>query len=220
LKKALLVKALLVIFSVLLIDQFIKIWVKTHFFIGETYYVFGLNWFQIHFIENNGMAYGMEFAGKYGKIILTIFRIIASGAIAWYLYTLIKKQASSFLIITIALIFTGAIGNIIDSAFYGLIFSDSTLYDKAVLFPSSRGYTTFLYGKVVDMLYFPIIDANWPKWIPFIGGQPFEFFSPVFNIADSAITVGVFILLIFQKRLFKKPEAPSTETPPEPNTEA
>ncbi len=209
-KKALLLKALLVIFGVLLLDQFIKILIKTHFYYGETYYVFGLNWFQIHFIENNGMAFGMEFAGSYGKIILTVFRLIASSAIAWYLWILIKKQSNSFLIITIALIFTGAIGNILDSMFYGLMFSESTGFDKAVFMPAGGGYGTFLHGKVVDMLYFPVINTTWAHWIPFIGGSSFEFFQPIFNIADSAITIGVFLLLIFQKRMFKPSKAAET----------
>jgi signal peptidase II len=165
------------------------------------------------------MAFGMEFAGNYGKIFLSIFRIIASGAIAWYLYTLIKKKANTFLIITIALIFTGAIGNIIDSAFFGLIFSESTPFDKAILFPSGDGYASFLHGRVVDMLYFPLIDTTWPGWIPFVGGKALRFFEPVFNIADSSITIGVIILLIFQKQLFK-PETPgSNETAPEEKVE-
>jgi signal peptidase II len=199
-------KALLVIFSVLFLDIFVKFYIKTHFFLGESYSVFGQKWFQINFIENNGMAFGMEFAGNYGKIFLSVFRILASGAIAWYLYSLIKKKANSFLIITIALIFTGAVGNIVDSAFFGLIFSESTPYDKAMLFPAGGGYAPFLHGKVVDMLYFPLIDTTWPDWFPIWGGKPLRFFEPVFNIADSSITIGVFILLIFQKRLFKKPE--------------
>ena len=206
-KKALLLKALLVIFVVLFLDQFVKIWIKTHFYYGETFYVFGLNWFQIHFIENNGMAFGMEFAGNYGKIFLTVFRLIASSGIAYYLYILIKKEANSFLIITIALIFTGAIGNILDSMFYGLMFSESTMFDKAVFMPTGGGYSTFLYGKVVDMFYFPVINTTWAHWIPFIGGSSLEFFQPIFNVADSAITIGVFLLLIFQKRMFKPSKA-------------
>lgn len=208
-------KALIVIFSVLLLDIVTKFFIKTHFFLGESHLVFGQKWFQINFIENNGMAFGMEFAGGYGKIFLSIFRILASGAIVWYLYTLIKKKANSFLIFTVALIFSGAIGNIVDSAFFGLIFSESTPYDKAVLFPEGGGYASFLHGKVVDMFYFPLIDSTWPHCFPILGGRPLRFFEPVFNVADSAITIGVIILLIFQKRLFKhavpKPEESLTQ---------
>ena len=200
-KKKLLISAL-VVFVILLIDQIIKIWIKTHFFLGESVHVFGADWFQILFIENYGMAFGMEFAGNYGKIALSIFRIIAICAIGWYIYYLAKKKAGIFLIVTISLIFAGAIGNIIDSAFYGLIFSESTPFDKAVLFPDMGGYSTFLHGKVVDMVFFPLFTVQLPSWFPFWGGQPFTFFEPVFNIADATITVGVFILLIFQKRLF------------------
>jgi signal peptidase II len=195
--------SLSVVFVLLFIDQFLKIWIKTHFFLGETIYVFGLNWFQIHFVENYGMAFGMEFAGNYGKIFLSIFRLIAIGGICWYLYTLIKKNASIFFIVTISLILAGAAGNLFDSAFYGLIFSESTPFDKAVMFSQNGGYADFLYGRVVDMFYFPLFTIKLPNWFPFWGGQPFTFFEPVWNIADGAITVGVFILIIFQKRLFK-----------------
>jgi len=206
-KKKLLISAS-VVFVILLIDQIIKIWIKTHFFLGESVHVFGADWFQILFIENYGMAFGMEFAGNYGKIALSIFRLIAICAIGWYIVYLAKKKAGTFLIVTISLIFAGAIGNIIDSAFYGLIFSESTPFDKALLFPDGGGYSTFLHGKVVDMLFFPLFTVELPSWFPFWGSQPFTFFEPVFNIADATITVGVFILLIFQKRLFRFDAAP------------
>jgi signal peptidase II len=210
-KKGLL-KAFITVFVILFIDQFIKIWIKTHFCLGESYNVFGSSWFIIHFTENNGMAFGMEFAGSFGKILLTLFRIVASILIGWYLYKLIKKRAGSFLIITISLVLAGAVGNIFDCLFYGLIFERSPEYlpwadypcHPAQMFPAGGGYASFLHGQVVDMLYFPVINTTWPDWMPFWGGQKFIFFSPIFNIADAAITVGVFILLIFQKRLFKK----------------
>jgi signal peptidase II len=173
--------------------------------IGQSFEIFG-PWSQIHFIENNGMAFGMEFAGRFGKIFLTVFRAIAIGAIGWYLYTLIKKGANKWLVVVMSLILAGAVGNLIDSAFYGLIFSESTPFDVAQLFPPGGGYGTFLHGKVVDMLYFPMMHGTFPTWLPFWGGEEFEFFSPVFNIADSSITVGVLSLLVFQKKLFAKPE--------------
>jgi signal peptidase II len=194
-------KSLLVIFTVLFLDQLLKIWIKTHMYLGQEYNVFG-NWFIIHFTENNGMAFGMEFAGGYGKLFLTLFRIIASGAIFWYLLTLIKKKVSLALVLTVSLIFAGAVGNIIDSAFYGLIFNESA-FQVAQLFPDGGGYGSLLHGKVVDMLYFPVIETHFPQWFPFWGGEEFVFFRPVFNLADSSITVGVLSLLIFQKKFFK-----------------
>lgn len=197
-------KSLLVIFAVLILDQLLKIWVKTHMHLGQEYNIFG-NWFIIHFTENNGMAFGMEFAGGYGKLFLTLFRIIASGVIFWYLLTLIKKKVRLALVITVSLIFAGAVGNIIDSAFYGLIFNESA-FQVARLFPEGGGYETLLHGKVVDMLYFPVIETHFPQWFPFWGGEEFVFFRPVFNLADSSITVGVISLLIFQKKFFKKSE--------------
>jgi len=202
-KKKLLISAAIVFF-ILFIDQAVKIWIKTHFCLGESVQVFGMDWFQILFIENYGMAFGMEFAGNYGKIALSIFRIIAICAIGWYIFYLAKRKTGIFLIVTISLIFAGAIGNVIDSAFYGLIFSDSTPFDKAILFPEGGGYSTFLHVKVVDMLFFPLFTVQLPSWFPFWGGKPFTFFEHVFNIADATITVGVFILLIFQKRIFKE----------------
>ncbi len=187
---------------VLLADQILKILVKTRMTMGQSIHVIG-DWFILHFTENVGMAFGLEFAGNYGKLILSIFRIIAVIFIIIYLVHLIRKDASKGLIACISLILAGAIGNIIDSAFYGLIFSESYFNQTATMFPEGGGYAPFLYGKVVDMFYFPIIKGTFPAWIPFRGGEEFIFFRPVFNIADSAITTGVFILLIFQRRLFR-----------------
>ena len=188
------------------IDQAFKFWIKTHMYLGQEFHVIG-NWFIIHFTENNGMAFGMEFAGNYGKLFLSIFRIIAVSAIGWYLFKMAKKKDTPFsFVLSISLIFVGAVGNIIDSAFYGLIFNDS-LFQVAQFMPDGGGYGTFLHGKVVDMLYFPIIEGHFPQWFPLWGGEEFIFFRPVFNIADSCITIGVLILIIFQKRIFQKPKA-------------
>lgn len=195
-------KSLLIIFLILFIDQAVKIWIKTNMYIGQEYSVFG-NWFIIHFTENEGMAFGMKFGGEYGKLMLSIFRIIAVGGIGWYLYKLIKENADKLFIICMSLIFAGAVGNIIDSVFYGLIFSES-YFNVAQFMPAEGGYGSFLHGKVVDMLYFPIISGNFPDWFPIWKGEEFLFFRPVFNIADSAISIGVVLLIIFQKRFFKK----------------
>ncbi len=171
--------------------------------IGQDFKVLG-DKFLIHFIENPGMAYGMEFGGEYGKLFLSVFRIIAVVGIGYGLYYMVKNKYNRGFILNVALIFAGALGNIIDSAFYGMIFSDSTPYQKAVLFPDGGGYASFLHGQVVDMLYFPLINGTFPSWFPIWGGEDFLFFRPVFNIADSAISVGVFLILIFQRRYFKE----------------
>jgi signal peptidase II len=194
-------KAISLIILILFADQLLKIWVKTHMVIGEDIPIFG-KWGMLHFIENNGMAFGMEMGGKPGKLILSIFRIIAISAIAVFLNSIIKKNAYQGLILAVSAILAGAIGNIIDSAFYGMIFSES-FHEPAVLFPPDGGYSSFLHGRVVDMLYFPVINTHWPEWSPFRPGESFIFFRPVFNIADSAITCGVFAILLFQKRMFR-----------------
>ena len=184
----------------LLIDQSIKVWIKTHMFLGQEFHIAG-DRFIIHFTENNGMAFGLEFGGSFGKLFLSIFRIALVSGIGWYLWHLIKSKATFGAIACFSLIFAGAIGNIIDSAFYGMIFSDSAM-GVSTLFPATGGYAGFLHGRVVDMLYFPLISGQFPSWVPVWGGESFLFFRPVFNIADSSISVGVMLLLFFQKRFF------------------
>jgi signal peptidase II len=201
-------KAALIVFLVLLLDQALKIWVKTHMTIGQNIPIFG-HWFIIHFTENEGMAFGMELGGNYGKLILSLFRIIAVFLIGWWLYRVTRKEVPFGLILSISLILAGATGNIIDSVFYGKVFNESTYMQMAQAFPPEGGYATLLYGKVVDMLYFPIIETHYPSWFPFFGGEEFTFFQPVFNIADSAITTGVLVMIIFQKKFFKKEEEES-----------
>ncbi len=194
-------KSALLILLILFADQFLKIWVKTHMEIGEEIHLLG-NWGILHFIENNGMAFGMEMGGKTGKFILSIFRIVAIIGIGWFLKSLIDKKANAGLVLAVSAILAGAIGNIIDSAFYGMIFSESFSH-PAILFPPGGGYATFLHGRVVDMFYFPIINSHWPEWSPINPGQSLVFFRPVFNIADSAITCGVLSIVLFQKKMFR-----------------
>jgi len=194
-------KSILLILLILIIDQILKIWVKTHMEIGQEIHLLG-NRGMLHFIENNGMAFGMEMGGKPGKFILSIFRIIAIFGIGWFLSSLVNKKANLGLILAVSAIMAGAIGNIIDSAFYGMIFSES-FNQPAVLFPPEGGYSSFLHGKVVDMFYFPVINTHWPDWSPVKSGESFVFFRPVFNLADSAITCGVISIILFQKRMFR-----------------
>lgn len=195
-------KSILIVFLVLLVDQLLKIWIKTNMMLGEEFSVIG-NWFLIHFVENNGMAYGVELGGSYGKIMLSLFRVVAVFAIGWYILKLVKKDVPMGFIACVSLVLAGAIGNILDSAFYGLIFSDS--YGQiAKLFPEGGGYASFLHGRVVDMFYFPLISGVFPDWVPFAGGSEFQFFRPVFNVADSAISVGIFSIIIFYRKQFNK----------------
>ncbi|MFA6276876.1 MAG: lipoprotein signal peptidase [Pedobacter sp.] len=180
-------KPLLLIFLVLIADQVLKTWIKTHMFLGQEFKIIG-DWFIIHFTENNGMAFGLEFGGEFGKLALSLFRVLAVVGIGYGLHYLIKRKYHRGLILNVALIFAGALGNIIDSVFYGVIYK----------------YETLFHGRVVDMLYFPIVKGTFPSWFPIWGNESFEFFRPVFNLADAAISVGVIAILIFQKRYFKE----------------
>ncbi|MEA3445409.1 MAG: lipoprotein signal peptidase [Bacteroidota bacterium] len=198
-------KALIIILTILIFDQILKVWIKTNMTLGEEFHIFG-NWFIIHFTENPGMAFGVELGGEYGKMALSIFRIIAISAIGYYIFYLDKRNSPTGLILSISLIFAGAFGNILDSAFYGIIFNES-YHNVATLFPEDGGYSGFLHGKVVDMFYFPIIKGHYPAWFPFWKNEAFIFFRPVFNVADSAITVGVAFIILFQKKFFTKDES-------------
>lgn len=194
-------KSILIIVLVLLVDQISKIYIKTHFTLGEETKV--LDWFRILFVENEGMAWGAKIPGSYGKLILTLFRIVAIGGIGYWLWDSVRKKAPAILIVAIAFIFAGAFGNIVDSVFYGLIFNDSH-HQVASLFPPEGGYGTLFHGKVVDMLYFPLFQGYLPEWFPIWGGSYFTFFDPVFNVADSSITIGVLLLIIFNQKAFPK----------------
>jgi len=193
-------KAIAIIIIILLIDQISKIYIKTNFLYGEEVVVF--DWFRIYFIENNGMAWGAEFGGKSGKLFLTIFRLFAIGGIGYWLYSSIKKNAPNILIVAVSLIFAGAMGNIIDSVFYGIIF-DTPINGVATLF-AEKPYGELFYGKVVDMLYFPIWSGDLPEWLPIWGGKPFTFFNAIFNVADTAISTAVGLLIVFNKKAFPK----------------
>lgn len=195
-------KAYLIVIIILLVDQISKLYIKTNFVLGEEIKVF--DWFRIHFIENEGMAWGTKIPGNHGKLFLTLFRIVAVFGIGYWLWDSVKKRSSNYLIVAVALILAGAFGNIIDSVFYGVIFNDSH-YAASTLF-SENPYGTWFHGKVVDMLYFPIWKGILPEWIPFVGGNYFTFFNAIFNIADMAISTGVGILIVFNKRAFGSTE--------------
>ena len=202
-----------------MIDQVLKIWIKTsmplsynwddnHSMIskydrGIRPFGWAQSWFQIYFVENEGMAWGWKFGGEWGKMALTLFRLVAVIFGVFYILSIIKKQYHRGFILCVGLIFAGALGNLIDSMFYGMIFEESTYTQVAKMFPA-EGYAGFLHGKVVDMLYFPMVHSHFPSWLPFVGGEEFEFFSPVFNIADASISTGVIAILVFQKRYFKE----------------
>ncbi len=202
-------RSLLIIVIVLCIDQLSKIYIKTHFELGDSTEVF--SWFRILFIENEGAAWGtklsdlLPLSDKIGKLILTVFRLFAIIGIGYWLFDIIKKKATPTLITAVSLIFAGALGNIIDSVFYGIIFNDS--YNQVAILFAEEPYGSLFYGKVVDMLYFPLIDTNWPEWVPWVGGDNFRFFEPVFNVADTAISTGVGILIVFNKKAFGKKES-------------
>jgi signal peptidase II len=199
-------QTILLIFLIIFVDQALKFYIKMHYYAGEEHKVMG-NWFRLHFVENEGMAWGWKFGGGFGKIALTLFRLVAVIWGSFLLRDFIRKKYHKGFIVCAALIYAGALGNLIDSLFYGLIFEGSNPFAQNVakLFPAGGGYAGFLHGKVVDMLYFPIItNAHYPTWVPFVGGDDFEFFRPVFNIADASISVGVITILLFQNRFLKK----------------
>jgi signal peptidase II len=206
--------AIFIILLIIIADQGLKIWIKTHYPIGHVKDLLGFHWAQLYFIENEGMAWGWKWGGEWGKMLLTLFRLAAVIFGTWYLVKIVKQHYSRGFIICASLIYAGALGNLIDSMFYGMIFDKGMSYNHAVNdymsysgvahLTSHGGYQSFLHGSVVDMLYFPMVHSSFPNWVPIVGGKEFEFFSPIFNIADASISIGVITLLIFQKRLVRR----------------
>ena len=205
-------KIALIVVLVLIADQALKIWVKTHMAYGEEFSMLGLSWARMHFVENNGMAFGLSFGGSAGKLALSLFRVFAIGLLLYLINQLIKAKEPFGLLVCFGLILAGAIGNMIDSAIYGLVFEASSPHagNLAELVPIGQGYDGFLHGKVVDMLYFPLFDTVLPDWMPFIGGSRFEFFKPVFNLADTSISTGVIAILLFFRKFFTSPTKDKT----------
>ncbi len=198
-------KVILLVLFVLILDQSLKIWVKLSFPLRYEQLLFGLEWARLRFEENPGMAFGWQLPEPYGKLLLSLFRIFAVSLLIYFIRQLIQAKAKTGLLLSFALILAGALGNIIDSAFYGMIFSGS-FHGVATLFPESGGYASFLHGQVVDMLYFPMFEGYFPEWFPFWGGEYFRFFRPVFNIADAAITIGVLSIILFHRSFFNESE--------------
>lgn len=205
--------SVIIILVILVIDQVVKIYIKTHYPIGEVTRIFGMNWARIHFIENSGMAWGWKFGNEAGKATLTLFRLAAVIFGSWLLVKFAREKYATGFMVCVALIYAGAMGNLIDSMFYGMIFNKGYHFDPVlgdyisyagVAKMGGKGYSSFLHGSVVDMLYFPMVNSTYPSWFPFVGGQPFEFFAPIFNVADAAISTGVISLLVFQKKFYRK----------------
>lgn len=211
---------IIIIALIVLADQILKIYIKTNFHLNTSQPVLG-NWFQLYFVENPGMAYGWKFGGNWGKVALTVFRLGAVVFGTWYLGDIIRKKQHKGFIFCAALVYAGALGNLVDSCFYGLIFDKGMIFDpqfkeyvgyNGLATFSSNGYASFLHGNVVDMLYFPVIKGHFPSWFPGWGGEAFEFFRPIFNIADASISTGIISILVFQKRFFQKPETERSNT--------
>jgi signal peptidase II len=221
--------AFLLILLIIIADQALKIWIKTSYPVGHVKDILGMRWAQLYFIENEGMAWGWKWGGEWGKMLLTLFRLAAVIFGTWYLVRIVKQHYSKGFIICAALIYAGALGNLIDSMFYGIIFDKGMSFNPALNeyftytgvahLTTHGGYQSFLHGSVVDMLYFPMVHSTFPGWVPFVGGKEFEFFSPIFNIADASISIGVITLLLFQKRLVRKKHAEDSEQTVTTNTE-
>jgi signal peptidase II len=209
-------QVILIILLIIFADQALKFYIKLNYYYGEEHNVIG-NWFKLHFVENEGMAWGWSFGGAFGKIALTLFRLVAVVFGVFYIRKIIRSGEHRGFIACAALIFAGALGNLIDSMFYGMIFTHSDMYAQNVAqaFPKGGGYETFLHGRVVDMLYFPLVQGTFPKWVPIWGGEYFEFFRPVFNIADASISIGVIAILLFQRKFFGKHHRRVTTTVPD-----